>query len=45
MNFRNLRNKMAAGVFAVALTVTTGQVMAKDSSKPIVIPTDRKSVV
>ena len=39
MNFTNFRNKMATGVLAIALTATTGQVMAKDSSKPIVIPT------
>ena len=38
MNFRKLKITMMAGVFAVALT-GTGPVMAKDSSKPIVIPT------
>ena len=39
MNFTNFGSKVATGVLAVALTATTGQVMAKDSSKPIVIPT------
>ena len=38
MNFRKLKTTMMAGAFVVALTAT-GQVMAKDSSKPIVIPT------
>ena len=39
MNFRKLRNKMMAGAFAIALIATTGQAIAADSSKPIVIPT------
>jgi glycine betaine/proline transport system substrate-binding protein len=38
MNFRKLKTTMMAGAFVVALTAT-GQVIAKDSSKPIVIPT------
>ena len=39
MNFRKLRNTMMAGVFSIALVAVSGQAMAKDSSKPIVIPT------
>ncbi len=39
MNFRKLRTTMMAGVFSKALVAVTGQAMAKDSSKPIVIPT------
>ena len=38
MNFRKLKTTMMAGAFAIALTAT-GQALAKDSSKPIVIPT------
>jgi len=39
MNFTKFGTTMATGVLAIALSVTTSQVMAKDSSKPIVIPT------
>ena len=40
MNFTKLKSKMIAGSFAVALATTTmGSAIAKDSSKPIVIPT------
>jgi glycine betaine/proline transport system substrate-binding protein len=39
MNFHKLRNKMMAGAFALAFASVTGQAMAADSSKPIVIPT------
>jgi len=39
MNFRKLGNNIVAGAFALALVTVTGHAMAKDSSKPIVIPT------
>ncbi len=36
---RKFKNKLVAGIFALILTAMAGQAMAKDSSKPIRIPT------